>query len=200
MQLSRGSRDSTVMLLFLQKGNFSVPWDGTGLPLWAARAGGDRGHGCTQGRADPLGLELSRGPSTHQQLLWGSPLSLCIPKSYPHLTFAVRFHGARPSHPASARPLWDSLSPPRSTPGSAEQGLPAASAWSTQECGEVAAEMSRSLCSPGMCCLCPTGGTRGVVLSCPPCPVPAARPHSSLWKLMLVSLTGSPNCQPVANR
>lgn len=111
MQLSRGSRDSTVMLLFLQKGNFSVPWDGTGLPLWAARAGGDRGHGCTQGRADPLGLELSRGPSTHQQLLWGSPLSLCIPKSYPHLTFAVRFHGARPSHPASARPLWDSLIP-----------------------------------------------------------------------------------------
>lgn len=154
MQLSRGSRDSTVMLLFLPKGNFSVPWDGTGLTLWAAGAGGDRGHGWIQGRADPPGLEVTRGSSSHQQLLWTSPLSPCIPKSYPHLTFAVFYQGARPSHPASARPLWGSPSPPRSTRGSAE--LSGASAPGQQ--GRAGACTAQG-------CLCLTGGTRGVVLS-----------------------------------
>lgn len=169
MQLSRGSGDSTVMLLFLPKGNFSVPWDIAGLTLWAAGAGGDRGHGCTRGRADPQRLELSRGPAphdAHQQLLWGSPLSPRIPKSYPHLTFAVWCHGARPSCTASARPLWGSPSPPNPLPttwgsavqrllvtrpraprnaGKSQQGR--AGAWAAQGCAGSAPRVGHEVCS-----------------------------------------------------
>lgn len=169
MQLSRGSGDSTVMLLFLPKGNFSVPWDGAGPTLWAAGAGGDRVHGCT---GVPMAEPTHRGWScpgdpapheAHQQLLWGSPLSPCIPKSYPHPTLAVWCHGARPSHAASARPLWGSPSPPSTTRGSAVQRLPVtrpraprnagtrqqgqAGAGAAQGCAGSAARVGHEVCS-----------------------------------------------------
>lgn len=47
-------------------------------------------------------------------------------------------------------------------------GLPGVSAQSTQECRKVAAGTGRSLCSAGRCCLCPTGGTQGVLSSVGP--------------------------------
>lgn len=166
MQLSRGSGDSTVMLLFLPKGNFSSHGTARGRPCGLP---GQVGTGYTGvPRAEPThrGWSCPGDPApheAHQQLLWGSPLSPCIPKSYPYPTLAVWCHGARPSHAASARPLWGSPSPPSTTRGSAVQRLPVtrpraprnagtrqqgrAGAWAEQGCAGSAARVGHEVCS-----------------------------------------------------